>query len=89
MPGDPAGVALDNTFTVSAGSSVSLGKAVLIASYDYAEASSPFAEDSQELFAALNAPLSSTVSWTGYGTVGLSEGAPDFGVGVLFTFKWK
>jgi hypothetical protein len=89
MPGDPAGVALDNSFAVSAGSSVSLGKAVLIASYDYAEASSPFAEDSQELFAALNAPLSDAVSWTGYGTVGLSEGSPDFGVGVLFTFKWK
>lgn len=88
LPGDPDGVELHNSFTASAGSSLSLGRAVLIASYDYAEASSPLAKDSQELFAAVNTPLTRQVSWTGYGSVGLSDGAPDYALGVLFSFKW-
>lgn len=89
MPGDPTGVELDNSFTASIGSSLSLGRAVLIASYDYAESSSPLAKDSQELFAAVNAPVSRRVTWTGYGTAGLSDGAPDFGVGMLVSYKFN
>jgi hypothetical protein len=88
MPGDPAGVALRNTVAASAGSSFTVGRTVLIASYDYAEAASPLARDSQELFAAVNTPIARQVSWTGYGTVGLSKGAPDFGLGMLVTYKW-
>jgi hypothetical protein len=87
--GDPDAYELNNSFTVSAGSSVSIGKTVLIGSYEYAEASSPFAKDSHELFGALNTPLNSQVGVTGYGTVGLSKGAPDFGLGMLLTFKWR
>lgn len=89
MPGEPDGVELNNSFTASVGASVLLGDAVLIASYDYAEAASPLASESQEVFAAVNAPLNERVSWTGYGSVGLSKGAPDFGLGVLMTVKFQ
>jgi hypothetical protein len=88
MPGDPVGIKLRNTFTVSTGTSISFGKTVLIASYDYAEAASPFATDSHELFAGVHTPIAEHLTWTGYGTAGLSKGAPDFGVGMLFSYKW-
>ena len=87
MPGDPEDVPLKNTFTASAGASLAVGRTILIGSYDYAEASSPAAKDSHELFGAVNTPITDRVSWTGYGTAGLSKGAPDFGVGVLFSLK--
>jgi hypothetical protein len=87
--GDPEDVELDNSFAVSAGSSLSVGRTVLIGSYDFMEASSPLADDSHELFAAANRPLTDRVSVTGYGTVGLSDGAPDYGLGLLFAVKWN
>lgn len=87
MPGEPAGVALRNSFTTSVGTTVSLGAATLIASYDYSEATSRFVEDSHSLFGGMNLPLSKRISLTGYGTAGLSEGAPDFGAGLLLSAK--
>lgn len=88
MPGDPDGTELQNSFSASVGTSLSLGRTVLIASYDYAEGASPLADDSRELFAAVNTPLAGKVSATAYGTVGLSDGSPDYGLGVLFTLKF-
>ncbi len=87
MPGDPAGFDLRNSATVSAGTSVVLGKLVAIGSYDYAGATSRSSFDSHSLFGAIAAPLSKQVVLTGYGTAGLSRGAPDYGVGLLVTFR--
>lgn len=85
--GDPAGADLRDGPTASVGSSFQLGRAVLIASYDYARAVTPAAEDSHELFGGLSAPLSSRLNLTGYGIAGLSQGSPDFGVGLLLTAR--
>jgi hypothetical protein len=86
-PGDPEGVDLRNGLTGSVGTSLSLGRSVLIVSYDYARASSRTAADSHELFGAFSRPLSKRLTLTGYGIVGLSEGSPDFGAGLLLTAK--
>lgn len=85
--GDPEGQDLRNGPVASAGASVQMGQAVLIGSYDYARAISPLAEDSHELFGGLSGPVSSRLNITGYGIVGLSQGSPDLGVGVLLTFR--
>lgn len=85
--GDPTGVDLRNGPTASIGSSFQFGRSVLIASYDYARASSRLAEDSHEVFAGLSTPVSSALTLTGYGIAGLSQGSPDVGVGLLITAK--
>lgn len=87
MPGDPNGIDLHNAWSASGGASLALGKSVLIASYDYREATSDFAEDSQELFGAFSTPLTGKLNATLYGTAGLSKGAPDYGLGAMLTFK--
>ena len=85
--GSPDTFALDNAFFGSAGLSVSAGKLVLIISYDYRQAASPLAQDSQEIFGALSAPLTERFTLTAYGTGGLSKGAPDYGLGLMVTVK--
>lgn len=85
--GDPAGTDLRDGPTASVGSSFQLGRSVLIASYDYARAVRPGVDDSHELFGGLSAPLSSRLNVTGYGVAGLSDGSPDYGVGLLLTAR--
>lgn len=51
--GDPDGVDLKNVWFGSVGASASLGKSVLLASYDYRQATSALVEDSQEVSARL------------------------------------
>ena len=87
FPGDPEGFDLESGPTASAGFSAILGRSVLIASYDYASAISSLSEDSHSLFGGLSVPVGSRLNLTGYGVAGLSEGAPDFGVGLLVTAK--
>jgi hypothetical protein len=87
MPGDPEGFDLRNTATVSAGASVTLGRLVAIGAYDYAGATSRLSFESHSLFGALAAPVARQITLTGYGSVGLSRGAPDYGVGLLMTFR--
>lgn len=87
MPGDPDGFPLRDSATVSAGTSATFGKLVAIGSYDYAGATSDLSFDSHSLFGALAAPLTDSVTVTGYGTLGLSRGAPDHGLGLLLTFR--
>ena len=89
MPGDPQGFELRNTVTVSAGTSATFGRFVAIGAYDYAGATSPLSFDSHSLFGALAAPLAKRVILTGYGTIGLSRGAPDYGLGLLVTFRTR
>ncbi len=83
--GDPAGIDLRDGPTASVGTSILLGRSVLITSYDYAQASSPLAEDAHEIFAGFSTPVSSRFNLTAYGIAGLSKGSPDFGVGLLLT----
>jgi hypothetical protein len=88
MPGDPSGIDLHNAWTASGGASVILGKSALIASYDYREATSDLARDSQELFGAFSTPVSQRLIFTLYGTGGLSKGAPDYGVGSMVAVRF-
>lgn len=85
--GDPPGIDLNNTWNGSAGASVAVGKGVLLASYDYRQASTSTVEDSQEVFAAFSTPVSDKLNFTLYGSKGLSTGAPDFGAGAMVTMR--
>lgn len=85
--GDPAGTDLRDGPTASIGSSFIIGRSVLITSYDYARSVTPSVEDSHELFAGLSSPITSRLNLTGYGVVGLSQGSPDFGLGLLITAR--
>lgn len=88
MPGKPAGLNLRNSVTTSVGSSFTLGKSLIaIASYDYSGRTSALSYDSHSLFGALAGNVTKGLLLTGYGTVGLSRGAPDYGVGLLVTAK--
>ena len=87
IPGRPSGIDLKNSFTASVGTSYAMGHTVLIASYDYSQASSPLAKDAQELFGAVSTPIAPKVTATLYGIGGLSDGSPDYEVGLLFTLK--
>jgi hypothetical protein len=88
MLGDPDGVDLQNGLTLSVGTSIRIGgSTVAILSYDHARASSALTEDAHELFGGISAPISSRLNLTGYGMVGLSDGSPDFGLGLLVTAR--
>ena len=88
LPGDPKNFDLHNAWTASGGASILVGKSSLIASYDYRQSSSDLAKDSHELFGAFSTPLSKKLSLTAYGSAGLSDGAPDFGVGGMVTAQF-
>lgn len=85
--GDPDGVDLNNVWFGSVGASAAIGRLVLLASYDYRQATTALVEDSQEVFGALSTPLSKALNLTFYGSAGLSHGAPDFGLGAMVTIK--
>lgn len=87
MLGDPEGTNLRNTFTTSVGTTISAGTTTFIASYDYSGATTGSVEDSHSLFGGVSVPVSKRFSFTGYGTAGLSEGAADYGVGLLLSAK--
>lgn len=86
--GDPEGADLNNTFNVSVGGSYSLGSGyAVLASYDFREATTDTAEESQEVFGAITGPLSDQLRWTLYGSAGFTDGAPDGGVGFQLTWR--
>ena len=91
IPGDPAGIDLRNSPSVSIGTARVLGadgkNGALIASYDWQRAFSPFARDSHSLFAAYSHAVAKRFDLTGYGSVGLSSGAAAIEVGLLVTAK--
>lgn len=81
--GDPDGAELNNTFNVSVGGSYTLGGGyAVVASYDFREATTDTAEESQEIFGALAGKFNDTLRWTIYGSVGFTDGAPDQGAGL-------
>lgn len=85
--GDPDGLDLNNVWFGSVGASASLGRSVLLASYDYRQATNALVSDSQEVFGAFSTPVSKALNLTLYGSAGLSDGAPDFGIGAMVTIK--
>jgi len=86
--GQPSGYSLNNTYSVSAGTSIVLNDHLIaIVSYDYDSASSPLVNASQELFGSLSWVFSDTMTLTGYGTGGLSDGGPSIGGGLLVSYK--
>lgn len=86
--GDPEGVELNNGIYGSAGAiALFPGSVAAIASYDYVEASVDTVGDSHSLFGGLVIPVGSRLDLTTYGTAGLSDAAPNWGVGVLLSFK--
>lgn len=87
IPGHPSGIDLKNSVTASVGTSYAMGHTVFIASYDYAQSSSPLAKDAREIFGAVSTPIAQRVNATLYGIGGLSDGSPDYEVGLLFTLK--
>ena len=86
--GDPEGADLNNTFNVSVGGSYNLGRGyALLASYDFREATTDTADESQEVFGAITGPITRQVRWTLYGSAGFTDGAPDGGVGFQLTYR--
>jgi hypothetical protein len=87
IPGEPATYSLNNTLSVSTGTSYELtNNLVVIASYDYDSASSPLVSSSQELFWSLSWIVNDKITVTGYATRGLSDGSPDTGTGLIATY---
>jgi hypothetical protein len=85
--GDSIDLELENGWTLSAGSSLSVGTTALILSYDWSQ-SAVGGPASQELFAVAAGRLTPRLGWTLYGSKGLSSGAADFllGAGVTRSF---
>ena len=55
-------------------------------SYDYDSADAPLVTARHELFGSLSWMRDDSITLTGYGTVGLSAGSPDIGVGLLVSY---
>lgn len=88
--GRAVGYTLYNTISVSAGTSLELSEnLVAVASYDYDSANAPTVAAGQELFGSLSWVRDDKITLTGYGTVGLSSGSPDLGVGVLLSYGFN
>jgi hypothetical protein len=71
---------LKDGWSLSAGTGVALGGLFASASYDWSEAATG-GPDSQELFFLAAGPITRGWSWNLFASKGLSDGAPDYGVG--------
>lgn len=80
--GDPSGWTIRDGFTGSAGLGFSVGEGAAAISYEFAETTSDFISDAHEIIAVYDAPVSDRFRIASFASVGLSEGAPDFGVGI-------
>ena len=85
--GDPAGIALRDSPSVSLGAAGVVGKGAVIFSYDWQRAFSPLAKDSHSLFGAYSHRAARHLDLTGYASIGLSDGAAAAEGGLLLTFK--
>jgi hypothetical protein len=80
--GDPDLWEIEDGFSASAGVSAPLGAGAAAVSYEFAESTSAFVDDAHEIVVVYDAPVSDGFRLASFGTVGLSDGAADFGVGV-------
>lgn len=81
--GDRPGINLRNGFAGSVGATAMAGPGTVIGSYDYARSASPLVKDAHELFLGYAVPVAGKFRVTGYGSGGLSSGAPGIGGGLL------
>jgi hypothetical protein len=85
--GQPAGFTFYDTSSVSVGTSYVLSdNLVAVGSYDYDSPDAPQTTGGHELFGSLTWIRDDRMSLTGYGTVGLSAGSPDYGIGFLVSY---
>jgi len=85
--GQPAGFTFYDTSSVAVGASYMLrDNLVAVASYDFDSADAPQVTAAHELMGSLSWIQSDKLTLTGYGTVGLSSGSPDMGIGFLVSY---
>jgi hypothetical protein len=90
VPGQTPAFQLYNTTSVSAGTALELSDdLVAVASYDFDSASTPLVVASHEVFGSLTWVRSDRFTLTGYTTGGLSDGAPNFGGGLLISYHFN
>lgn len=87
MPNQPATFQLYDTASISAGTAVEItDDLVATGSYDWDSASTPLVPASHELFGSLSWVRGDAVTFSGYATVGLSDGSPNIGGGLLVSY---
>lgn len=87
VPGHSASFTLSDTTSVSVGTSLDLSdELVAVASYDFAGSSTSLLTASNELFGSLSWVRDDGFTLTGYGTLGLSNGSPGVGTGLLISY---
>jgi hypothetical protein len=85
--GQPTGFTFYDTSSVSLGTSYMLrDNLVAVVSYDYDSADAPQVTAGHELMGSLSWIRDDKLTLTGYGTVGLSSGSPDLGIGFLLSY---
>jgi hypothetical protein len=85
--GQPAGFTFYDTSSVSVGTSYMLNdNLVAVASYDYDSPDAPQVTGGHELMGSLSWIRDDRLTLTGYGSVGLSSGSPDYGIGFLVSY---
>jgi hypothetical protein len=85
--GDPEGIDLRNGVNASIGASATIGRRVLIASFDYSTSASEGTASSRSLFGGFSTPVAENLNITAYGVKGLSESSPDYGIGLLLSMQ--
>jgi hypothetical protein len=90
IPGQPATFRLFDTASVSAGTSLEISdNLVAVASYDYDSSSAPQTAASHQLFGSLSWIRDDRITLTGYTMMGLSDGSPNIGGGLLVSFGFN
>jgi len=85
--GQPTGFTFYDTSSVAVGTSYMLrDNLVAVVSYDFDSADAPQVTAGHELMGSLSWIQSDKLTLTGYGTVGLSSGSPDVGIGFLVSY---
>src|SRR5688572_27357899 len=85
MLGDSEYIQLDDVLNVNFGASWHVGAGSLGAMYDWRQAASDTADDRSELTGFYSVKASDADKFQLYGTLGLSDGSPDWGVGASYT----
>jgi len=88
VTGDPAGSDLDNVYYASVGVGYKVDSLTSVgAIFDYKQAASRTSEDARELVGYVTRKTENPWYWTGYAVLGLSDGSPDAGLGLQWTYK--
>lgn len=87
--GDPTTWTIRNGFATSVGAVAPVGPGALAVSYDHARSTSYFIDDADEIVGVYDVPLAgSRFRLAGFGTVGLSDGAPGLGGGLRLAYRF-